>query len=64
MKVNEIFSSLGSAIHHDAMNKQAEKQRKDAEAKKKKPGPITSDTLADINKKLGNAKSDHNGRKK
>ena len=56
MKITEIFSSLGSAIHHDAANKQAEKQRKDAEAKKKKPGPITSDTLADINAKLGNTK--------
>ena len=54
--LNEIFSSLGSAIYHDAANKQAEKQRKDAEAKKKKPGPITSDTLADINAKLGNTK--------
>lgn len=39
------------------MNKASKKAHADAAEKRKKMGPVTSDTLADINAKLGNTKS-------
>lgn len=39
------------------MNKASKKAHADAAEKRKKLGPVTSDTLADINAKLGNTKS-------
>jgi hypothetical protein len=38
------------------MNKASKKAHADAAEKRKKMGPVTSDTLADINAKLGNTK--------
>lgn len=50
MKISEV-------TWHSNMNKAAKKAHADAAEKRKKMGPVTSDTLADINAKLGNTPS-------
>ncbi len=53
--LDEAFGrSFGS--WSDEMNKASKKVKADAEEKSKKKGPVTSDTLKDINDKLGNNK--------
>ena len=54
----EIEESSGRSVgsRSDEMNKAAKKAHADAKEKSKKLGPVTSDTLKDINDKLGNNK--------
>lgn len=57
---DSILKSLANAGMGESfsseMNKAAKKAHADAAEKRKKMGPVTSDTLADINAKLGNTK--------
>lgn len=52
----EESSGRSSGSWSDEMNKASKKAKADAEEKRKKLGPVTSDTLKDINDKLGNNK--------
>ena len=61
-KVGVAFESVDEAFGRsfgswsDEMNSASKKANADAEEKSKKRGPVTSDTLKDINNKLGNNK--------
>lgn len=56
IKITKKFSEEVDESWSNEMNKASKKAKADAEEKSKKLGPVTSDTLKDINDKLGNNK--------